>query len=411
MNTATKLWNKNFILYVTSFEFSLVGDSLLRFAIPIYILTATNNPALLGTVMTLSWAPNVLFTPIGGVMADRLDKRKMMILFNFLIATVIGAYIFLTGTIDSLGLSLTILVAVTILQSLQSSSFETAVYTIIPMEDLLKANSVTFVLMIGSGILAPIVAGFMLAEFGLTSIIYSSLAFFGIGTLLNYLMKIPHDTIKVKTGLFQTLLIDTRESYRFIRHKNPTMGRMTIGLFLYALVLIPALTFIPSVLINSALGMSEQSLGFANGLIAGGGVLGVVALGAFEKKITIPTLPKLLVASALSLITTIVLFMTSSGYIAFAILITGLLLVNSILVIYSMTYFTYLGQNTPEDIVGKIMALAMTVMTLGGTLSMFVVGRLFSLFENNLEIATLILPVAVLISAFLTVEKRKSRSD
>ena len=55
--------------------------------------------------------------------------------------------------------------------------------------------------------------------------------------------------------------------------------------------------------------------------------------------------------------------------------------------------------------VGKVMAFAMTIMMLGGTISQFVVGRLFNVFSNNLALAGLIFPILVLIFAFTTVIK------
>jgi len=38
-----KLWNKNFITFVIGMEFSLIGTSLLRFVVPLYILFCLNR--------------------------------------------------------------------------------------------------------------------------------------------------------------------------------------------------------------------------------------------------------------------------------------------------------------------------------------------------------------------------------
>jgi len=141
-NSITKLWNKNFIFYIIAFELAQIATSLLLFAIPIYILMATNNPALLGTVMTLSWLPYVLFTPIGGALADRFNKRHIIILFNLLIVVIIGLYIIFTGNVDTLLISIMMLILIIVLQSLQSPSFETAVYYIVPKEKIMKAKAI-----------------------------------------------------------------------------------------------------------------------------------------------------------------------------------------------------------------------------------------------------------------------------
>jgi len=406
-NNVTKLWNKNFIIYITAFELSQIGNTLLWFAIPIYILMATNNPALLGTIMTLSLLQHVLFTPIGGAFADRFNKRHVIVLFNFLIAITIGLYTVLTGTFDMLFMTIVMLILITVLQALGSASFETTVYYIVPMDKLIKANSVTWLLAIASGVFAPIVAGFILTHLGLNFIVYMSMFFYLAASVLNNFLKIPFEKPEKTTGLFKSILDSLKESFKFVWYEHKVMKRATIGLFLHALILFPILTTVPTVLINTVLGMNETRLGFANGLIAVGGIFGVIILGRVGDKINITKFTHLLVISSVILLLTIGAFMLTSSNIrlAYAIITFGSLLINTVLVMFSLVYFTYLGQNTPEEMVGKIMAFAMTFMLLGGTLAQFVIGRLFNLFSNNLPLATLILPVIVLIFSFTTIIK------
>jgi len=411
-NSVTKLWNKNFIIYISAFELAQIGNSLLIFAIPVYILIATNNPALLGTVMTLSWLPYVLFTPIGGAFADRFNKRHIIVLFNFLIAVAIGLYIVFTGNIDTLFISIVMLILITVLQALQSPSFETTVYYIVPMDELLKANSVTWVLMLASGVLVPIITGFMLLHLGLSVIIYMSMFLFLAATLLNCFLKIPFAKPEKTTGLLKDVIGGLKDSFTFIWHKQEVLKRATIALFLHSLILFPVLSIIPSVLINSVLGMGETRLGFANGLIAMGGILGVIILKKLGSKVNITKLTHLLVISSIMLLLTVGAFMmTSNDLLAFGIIIFGLLLINTVLVMLSLNYFTYLGQSTPEEMVGKIMAFAMTAMMLGGTIAQFAIGRLFNLFGDNLAMAALILPVIVLIFSFTTVIKKVNHNS
>ena len=75
-NIQNKLWNKNFILYILGMEFSWTGYFLLTFSLPLYILLETGNPALMGLVLAFASVPFIILSPIGGVMADRFNKRK-----------------------------------------------------------------------------------------------------------------------------------------------------------------------------------------------------------------------------------------------------------------------------------------------------------------------------------------------
>jgi|GEM_PF-2354714 len=408
MNTETKFWNKNFILYVIAFELAEMGHSLLSFAIPIYILIVTNDPTLVGTVMTISWLPFALFLPFGGVLADRFSKRKVIVLCNFLIAVAIGGYMIGTGNTDVLLLSVMMLVLMTILQSLQSPSFETVLYEIIPMEELMRANQVTWILMIGSGVLAPIIAGWLLSHFGLNVIMSVSMTLFLGATCLNIFLKIPFEKTQATKGIFSVITSDLKASFKFVWFEDEVLKKGTIGLVLYSLVLGPVVGIIPPIFINAILEMNERVLGFAQGLIALGGILGVMLLGRLGERVTAKKLSHLLISSSVTLIATTLIFMlVPSRGMAFVVLIFGSLAVNTILVMFSLNYFTYLGQNTPEEMVGKVMAFAMTVMLLAWSLAQFIVGRLFNLFENNLALAALVLPAIVLCLAFTTIVKEE----
>jgi len=289
----------------------------------------------------------------------------------------------------------------TSLQSLQSPAFETIVYQLIPMEQLMKANQVTWVLMIASGVLAPMLAGLMLAHLGLTSLMIASSLLFLLAAGLNSQLKISFKKTKQEQGIFRTSWADFKSSLRYIGREDEVLKRSTIGLFLYALLLFPILTLLPAVLIHQRLLMGEASVGFAQGFIMIGGVLGVLLISKIGKQVTIQKSATLLTVSSILMLLTLVLFgLTEHRGLAYGILLVGSLLVNTTLVIYSLNYFTYLGHRTDEQMVGKIMAFAITVMMLGGTLSQFALGRFFEIFSENLALAGVILPFVVLLFSF-----------
>ena len=403
-NNITKLWNKNFIKYVIAYELTKIGVSLLRFAIPIHILIATGDPTLVGTVFTLVWLPFVLFTPPGGLLADRFNKRRIIILCNFLTAVAIIIYVILTGDDYSHVIPIAMLVLATGLESLQTSSSEAAIFYIVPEDKYLEANSIASALMMGSGILAPIVAGFLLRNFDLNFILYTSMASFLAGTLVYSFLKIPFEKKEVTRGFFKSVTVDLGSSFKYIWGQK-VLKRATIGLFFYAVAQFPILALVPSVLINNVLEMSGTSIGWAQGLIQGGGALGLVIIVMFGSKlnINITKLSHLLVISSIIQLLTVAAFiMISDGSLAFATIIIGLLLANTALFVFSAIYFTYVGENTPEEMIGKIMSFAMTIMFLGGAVSQFVTGRLFNLFSDDLSIVALIIPIIILVASFTT---------
>ena len=74
---------KDFILIVLGQIISLFGNAILRFALPLYLLDTTGSAALFGLVSALSFIPLILLTPVGGLIADRVNKRNIMVALDF----------------------------------------------------------------------------------------------------------------------------------------------------------------------------------------------------------------------------------------------------------------------------------------------------------------------------------------
>ena len=72
----TKLFRRDFTLVVIGQIISLFGNAILRFALPLYLLRETGSSTLFGVVTACSFAPMVILSMAGGVLADRVNKRK-----------------------------------------------------------------------------------------------------------------------------------------------------------------------------------------------------------------------------------------------------------------------------------------------------------------------------------------------
>ena len=83
------LFRRDFSLVVAGQIISLFGNAILRFALPLYLLRQTESPALFGAVGAAAFIPAVLCAPIGGVVADRVNKRNIMVVLDFSTAGLI----------------------------------------------------------------------------------------------------------------------------------------------------------------------------------------------------------------------------------------------------------------------------------------------------------------------------------
>lgn len=80
------LRQRDFIIVLAGQIISLFGNAILRFALPLYLLRETGSAALYGGVSALSFLPMIALSLVGGVLADRVNKRNVMVALDFGVA-------------------------------------------------------------------------------------------------------------------------------------------------------------------------------------------------------------------------------------------------------------------------------------------------------------------------------------
>jgi MFS family permease len=133
---------REFALLFGGIGTSLLGDGVYTVAIAWQVYDLSNTPTAL-SVVGLAWTlPMVLFLLIGGVLGDRIDRRRLLITSDLIRATAVGgmATLALTGSIE-----LWHVIALVVLygtgQALFAPSFQAIVPEVVPQEQLVQANS------------------------------------------------------------------------------------------------------------------------------------------------------------------------------------------------------------------------------------------------------------------------------
>ena len=138
MNT---LLNRSFVSVIFAQIASLFGDAVLRFALPLYVLNQTGSAALMGAVSACAWIPYIVLTPIGGVAADRVNKRRIMAALDILLAATCAAFLALDGVIDLVGLCICALIVLYAAQSVYQPTVQAAVPFIVPRDGIVRATN------------------------------------------------------------------------------------------------------------------------------------------------------------------------------------------------------------------------------------------------------------------------------
>ncbi len=83
MVKSSNTFNKNFNLMILGQIISLFGASILKFALSLYILDITGKAEIFATILAVSSIPIIVFSPIGGAIADIFNRRNLMVILIF----------------------------------------------------------------------------------------------------------------------------------------------------------------------------------------------------------------------------------------------------------------------------------------------------------------------------------------
>jgi len=171
------LRHTNFRLYWSGQVVSLIGTWMQSVSQPWLVLELGGSAFQVGTVIALQFAPALFLAPIGGVLADRFDKRGLLLVtqaFAMLQAAILFGLTF-SGVVEIWHIQILALI-LGVTSAFDMPVRQSFVAEVVPREDLLQAialNSASFNL---ARVVGPAIAGVALLAFG-------SAFNFGVNTL------------------------------------------------------------------------------------------------------------------------------------------------------------------------------------------------------------------------------------
>ena len=376
------LLNRSFVSVIFAQIASLFGDAVLRFALPLYVLNQTGSAALMGAVSACAWIPYIVLPPIGGVAADRVNKRRMMAALDILLATTCAAFLAFDGVIDLVGLCICALIVLYAAQSVYQPTVQAAVPFIVPRDGIVRATAIVSQISALSGLVGPVLGGLLFGLFGIEPVVLvSGVAFAVSGVLIVTVVRIPRDAIERSgVGVVRTVANDIAESFAFLRHERTVILKVIflvagINVTLTAFILIGA-----PVVITQILGLPNQYMGFAEGALALG-----VSVGVFAERLRLSRAPLFLLVAALGLLPiAVVLGVGMDAMLAYGIVVAGLFASMACATMFSIQAISFVQLETPGHLVGKVIALAMSLANCAQPVGQLIYGGLFDALRGNL---------------------------
>jgi MFS family permease len=218
--TFRSLGSRNYRLYFMGQIVSVSGTWMQSVALGWLVLKITGSGTWLGLVIACQFLPVLLLGPFGGVIADRVDKRRFLLLTQSLagaLALTLGMLV-LTDKI-TLTLVFALAMALGTVNAFDMPARQTFVFEMVGPDLLPNAVTLNSVIMNGSRIVGPAVAGVLIATVGLAScFIINGLSYLGCIVALT-LMR-PAELVRSEPKPRQKGQL--REGFRYVR-ANPAL--------------------------------------------------------------------------------------------------------------------------------------------------------------------------------------------
>lgn len=394
-NKQSKLYNKNFSILIVGQIISLFGSAIQRFALSLYLLDLTGSASIFATILALSVIPIIILSPFAGVMADRFNKRNIMVALD----TLSGIIIVIYGVILFTGNDHYIIVAVMMLllsgiSTLYQPSVTASIPVIVGDEHLMKANGMVYQVSSLSNFLGPIIAGILYGFLGIKGVIVINGISFFVSAAMELFLTIPFEKVESKQSPIQMFRAEISEAVQYLKNENRILFRMIFTSGLYNLFLVPVFSVGAPYIIKIMLGMSSQMYGLAEGVIAFGMIIGAFIISQKPNLCHINRIYFVLYPSCLSMfIMGAALFLpdTASGrlwsFVLFTFFGMGIMLSLGIANVISATY---IQQAAPATMLGKISAFGAAFATLCVPLGQVVFGGLLELLKEHVAILVIL---------------------
>lgn len=166
-NAVRAFRHRDFSLFWTGALLSNTGSWLQNVTVPYVLFKLTNSETWVGMATFAQFLPSVLMSPIGGNLADRYDRRRVLLVTQSLLALAAAGQWAYWGRGGTNPWMLLVFVALTgVLGGLNIPAWQAYVPSLVPREDLLSAVTLNSLQFNAARALGPAVAGIVLHSLG-----------------------------------------------------------------------------------------------------------------------------------------------------------------------------------------------------------------------------------------------------
>jgi MFS family permease len=275
--------SRSFRQYYVGQAFSYLGDGLRLLAVPLLVYYLTHSALSTGVSFVLEVAPFAFFGPIAGSFADRLDRRKLMIVCDFVRFLVMATF---AVTYATHTLTLSMLYGGLVVLSISAAFFLAGQAPSIPYllgrERTTEAMSALIAAESASNLVTPVIGGALFSLLGPLPALTMNAFTYGISQIsLSRVPTLGPDELSGAPSL-RELVADIGRGFGFLMRDIPMRSMSLMSLMLNAFgfgayaILIPYL--------KRQFGATDHQVGFFLGISAVGAIAGSLFAGKFANR-------------------------------------------------------------------------------------------------------------------------------
>ncbi len=378
-----KLFTKNFTLLILGQLTSLFGNFILKLALSMYVLEATGSAAIFAGILSAATIPTILLSPLGGILADRADRRNIMVALDALTGvSVLCAALFLSESNAIVVISM-LLIILSILGAFETPTVQACIPTMLQGDNIMKGNAVVNQVASLSYLIAPMLGGVLYAMFGLKPVMYASVVCFFITALFECFIKLSYQRIQNQGGVLQIVKQDFLSSMQYISKEQTSISKMLL-LTAFSRFFVMGITIVGlPFLVRTVLGFNPKYYGAAESALAVATILGSIAAGVLAEKLKIHKLSVLLAFLGIFIISAgIVFLLPVNVMIKYGVTVVSFCGMQAVISIFSIFAVSLIQQRTPNHLIGKVMAYTSTVTLCVQPIGQIVYGFLFDRFYS-----------------------------
>ncbi len=370
--------NRNFILLISGQATSLLGNFTLKFALSMYVLEQTGSASVFAGILAAATLPTILLSPFGGILADRANRRNIMVALDLLSGLAVLFTVLLLPLGKDIPIVTALLIILSVLAAFESPTVQACIPQMLSGDALLKGNAAVNQVAAIASLVTPFLGSLFYTAFGLRPVLSAAAACFFVTAFFECFIRLdnckPTEHIRFRTLVKE----DFSASIHFLCREQPGILKLLLLAALVSLFVAGVAVVGFPYLVRTVLALPAAYYGAAESIFGAAAISGSLYVGLSARKLRMKHLSAILSIFGICLIPAgIVFLLPISAYSRYFVLLAMFFVCQAGCSAFSACALSAIQSRTPAHLMGKVMAYVFTLSMCAQPLGQLLYGVLF----------------------------------